>query len=287
MSLTDAETGLLALYAEDAYQTASAAHDGAASAVEPDTRIPTDLEVVESLTARDAVFAKGPMQLGETVWYSWLLRSRADPGEFILAIRGTMSMLEWLDDAKGCPTTGPHGTRVELGFWEIYRSLAIAGAKEGTAADDIARIVGKGRITVVGHSLGAAVATYAAYDLAADLRLGGRVAARIFASPRPGDRAFGRLAVEGIQDVRSWRYELDVVPWLPWLPGYDNLPGTVRIPRDQTEHVGLSLMCSHHQLTYSTLLQLALRQSFRPLLQDRPYLGCLGIPYVGPTDSNA
>ncbi len=79
---------------------------------------------------------------------------------------------------------------VEHGFWGIYASMQMT-AVDGTlinpdAAAGIAALVGAGSVTVTGHSLGSALASYLSFDLAS--RLGDRIGAYLFASPRTGNK---------------------------------------------------------------------------------------------------
>ena len=60
---------------------------------------------------------------------------------------------------------------MEQGFWSIYDSMTLVGLTGiqigGKAADGIATVVGAdGTVTVCGHSLGSAIATYLSYDVA-------------------------------------------------------------------------------------------------------------------------
>src|SRR6202034_4599795 len=66
-------------------------------------------------------------------------------------------------------------------------------------------------VTIVGHSLGAALATYLTLDLTrAGLRA--RVSACLFASPRTGNQPFVTLFDQTIADYRLFNYMLDIVP---------------------------------------------------------------------------
>src|SRR6185437_5634308 len=125
-----------------------------------------------------------------TVFYGWLLRHQVSPGTFLCLIRGTKDLIEWAEDAEGVPVEAPGVPgKVEQGFHGIYTSMRLRhpGGSDMPLVSAIEAIVGLGTVTVAGHSLGAALATYLAADLADTARLGDRVTARIYCSPRPGD----------------------------------------------------------------------------------------------------
>ena len=109
--------------------------------------------------------------------------------------RGTDGLVEWLIDAKFLLVTHPAyaDTQVEQGFWSVYQTMSLADPATGTtthanAAEGIAVTVGVGAVTVTGHSLGSALATYLTLDVA--VGLGERATACLFASPRAGDAAW-------------------------------------------------------------------------------------------------
>ena len=147
----------------------------------------------------------GPGPLGELdqpVCYGTVVRR--SPAEVVVALRGTDGFAEWLEDGqfpliRYVPKIPlPPGTpdaQVELGFWGIYRTLALTdtgGAPLGAVADALPAILGPADAVVVsGHSLGAPLATYLTLDLARG-HLGQRVSGCYFASPHPGDQALIR-----------------------------------------------------------------------------------------------
>jgi pimeloyl-ACP methyl ester carboxylesterase len=63
------------------------------------------------------------------------------------------------------------GVQVEQGFWNVYQTMSLADPGTGVtthqnAAEGVGDTVGTGTVVVVGHSLGSALATYFADDLA-------------------------------------------------------------------------------------------------------------------------
>ena len=111
-----------------------------------------------------------------------------------------------------------------------------------------------GPVTVVGHSLGAALATYLALDLARG-GLGTRVSACLFASPHTGNQAFVELFDKTITDYRLFNYILDVVPRVPLGLGYSPLPRrTVIQPATAEANIRVTIECNHHVICYCAML---------------------------------
>jgi triacylglycerol lipase len=163
-----------------------------------------------------------------------LAYSTADQA-IIIAIRGTQTAFEWIHDGEfwKADFTSSNGTplgQAEVGFVSLYKSCtAGAGTDKGKAigastivefvrdfvqGDPVNRKVT--HIDVTGHSLGAAIATLLAFDLAesvasAELSVG----CTTFASPLVGDKKFAGEFDESVED--SWRIvnAPDIVPMLP------------------------------------------------------------------------
>ncbi|MFZ0797940.1 MAG: lipase family protein, partial [Terriglobales bacterium] len=132
--------------------------------------------------------------LGDVVTFGFLAVS--DAKELVAVIRGTDTILEWLHDASflmvASPIAGSHGF-TEDGFTAVYRSLRI-GQANGTlsAKDSIKSYLDTGAatsVTVCGHSLGGALATFLTHAVA--LNTSCRTpTAYTYASPRTGDHNF-------------------------------------------------------------------------------------------------
>ena len=111
-----------------------------------------------------------------------------------------------------------------------------------------------GPVTVVGHSLGSALATYLTLDLAR-AGLSARVSACLFASPHPGDQAFVALFDQTIADYRLFNYILDIVPRVPPGLGYAALPRrTVIRPSTAEAAIRFDIGCNHHVICYCAML---------------------------------
>jgi triacylglycerol lipase len=147
---------------------------------------------------------------------------------------------------------------VEEGFWNLYATLQLispAGAVIGDLAPAITGAIGaSGAVMVVGHSLGAALATYLTLDLGRGV-LGARVSACLFASPQTGNQAFVTLFDQTIVDYRLFNYILDLVPRVPLALGYMPLPRrTVLQPATAEARIRVSIPCNHHVVCYCAML---------------------------------
>nr|AAB26004.1 lipase [Penicillium camembertii, Peptide, 276 aa] [Penicillium camemberti] len=131
----------------------------------------------------------------------------------VLAFRGSYSVRNWVADATFVHTNPGlcDGCLAELGFWsswKLVRDDIIKELKEVVAQNPNYELV------VVGHSLGAAVATLAATDL----RGKGYPSAKLYAyaSPRVGNAALAKYITAQGNNFR-FTHTNDPVPKLPLL----------------------------------------------------------------------
>jgi triacylglycerol lipase len=251
--------GLLVMQAMDIYRVAPG------SLTPPAAGLSAGWTIVAYITGDDALLRKGPLQSGQTVCYGFLARRAA--GEFVAAVRGTDGFVEWIEDGEFLPIpyapqnalpAGPLPISVEQGFWALYASMQLispAGERLGALAPAIVRAAGPGAaVTVVGHSLGSALATYLTLDLARG-DLGARTSACLFASPHTGNQAFASLFDQTVADYRLFNYILDVVPRVPLGPDYAPLPKrTVLRPETAEASIRFDIGCNHHVICYCAML---------------------------------
>lgn len=280
--LTDseaAELALLILYAMDQYE-----HEPAALAPAPDPRIAASgWELIGYLTAVDSLNLPLPVApVRQGACYGYLAQSTTMPDVYVAAIRGTADVLEWIEDAEFFQIHHPAVGNVEAGFWSIYQSLTyrpVAGGAAAAAQGVAAAVGATGSLTVLGHSLGAPLAAYLSFDLAADALLGQRVRAAMFASPRPGDAAFANGYDARVRQYQIWNYELDVVPRVPRGFDYTDLPKVnwIGIERAKAQ-ICFTLACHHHITSYAAMLDFdALDWGALPLI-DSPFVACIKGP---------
>ncbi|GJN15283.1 hypothetical protein PR202_gb02180 [Eleusine coracana subsp. coracana] len=161
--------------------------------------------------------------------------------DVVVAWRGTIKALEWVDDMEfamvppKCLLAGDHdheeggssAAMVHRGWLSMYTSSNPASSHNKDSARDqvlseVRRLVEMYKdeelsITVTGHSLGAALATLNAFDIAVNgYNNTNLVTAFVFASPRVGGSGFKRRfdAAAGLRLLRV-RNARDVVPRYP------------------------------------------------------------------------
>jgi hypothetical protein len=203
------------------------------------------------ITGQDALFPKlRTVTIGAQRLYYGALLERL--GQYVIAVRGTAGMLEWLDDANFQFTQHSAG-RVEAGFWGIYQTLMFRQPKclDTLLIDGLKMALGKSPVLIVGHSLGSALGTFLDYELSASTQ----TSARFFGSPRPGDAAFAKAFHARVGDYKSYAYGLDAVPHVPIGFGYEPLPNLVTItPAAALARLRLNLGCFHHLPSYAAVL---------------------------------
>jgi hypothetical protein len=193
--------------------------------------------------------------VGDIVTFGFLGVSSAK--ELVAAIRGTDTILEWLHDASflmvPTPIVGSHGF-TEDGFTAVYRSLRIGQANGTPAArDSIKGYLDNGAaasVTVCGHSLGGALATFLTLDVG--LNTSYRTpAAYTYASPRSGDHIFAGSYNAAIPSSCRIQNRQDLVPKLPPI-----LPVPYEHVNTQFElnpppgKINPTIPCMHHLTTY-------------------------------------
>lgn len=272
--------GLLAMYAEDMYT------DGALNPPADPRVAAAGWDIVAYLTANDVLIpAPGATEqrlaidLSKRVFYGFLAKSQTDPTSFVVVLRGTDGLVEWLIDAEFLLVRHPTypTTQVEQGFWGIYQTLSFVETMTGTthavAADGIATIVGTGSVTVIGHSLGSALATYLTLDVA--VKPGPRVTACLFASPRTGNAAWAAFFDTKVTSYQLYNYILDVVTHVPTL-GYTTLSKTTVLePKTANAHIRLDVFCNHHVICYCAMIDYAAAMAAPSLPGDIKYKLCI------------
>lgn len=131
--------------------------------------------------------------------------SRLGRRDVVIALRGTVTCLEWLENLRATLTPFPFpgddfsGPMVESGFLSLYTSRAASGkapSLQDLVRREIARILETYgdkplSFTITGHSLGAALATLAAYDVKETFKSRAPMVTVIsFGGPRVGNQSF-------------------------------------------------------------------------------------------------
>lgn len=263
--IPDWELAFLPLYAEDAFSTARAAGMDLLH-VRPDPRLSPQWSVLGTLTATDAPLRVGRHKLGaQRVFYGWLLRHQN--GQRVLAIRGTQRWSEWLIDGLFAPRSAhPIGGKVPDGFWDLYASMRIDGKP-------LSSIAAGNPLTVVGHSLGSALATYTSLELA---RAGAKVRGVFVASPHPGDAEFCKAFGAAVPDHVMYANQADIVPRVPFWFGYSHVPNVMTLSAAKAGiTITGALAGQHHIVSYAALMDRKALAAFKPLSIDKPFLDCI------------
>jgi hypothetical protein len=140
----------------------------------------------------------------------------------VLVFRGTQNVRNWLSNINVLPASWPTGGLVHRGFLDaldrVWPALAPAVADAGP------------ELLITGHSLGGALATLAAAQMAA--AGAAPTALYTFGAPRVGDTAFGRV-LDGVP-VHRFVNGRDLVPLVP-------TPG----PLVRFKHIGARRRLTH------------------------------------------
>jgi hypothetical protein len=130
--------------------------------------------------------------------------------DIFVVIRGTITQVEWLDDADATPVPfEPGWGSTTKGFKTVYLDLIdqVVAALKATPFDPGTNLY------VTGHSLGASVAHLVAARLSVELTV--KPVSYTFCGPRTGDPAFAAAHLQaGLITWRIFNTE-DVVPTLP------------------------------------------------------------------------
>jgi len=208
--------------------------------------IPDPYELVAWINMSDFI-------LGDEIpkFYGMIARHRERKHNFVLAIRGTEGLIEWVDDAKVhlVPFRQvPHAGRVSEGFDRIYSTLRVRKRRRGADGTFAVRAEGEAEsapepttdsfgqqlekladaveeptpagaprrsFVVTGHSLGAALATLFVMENKERNKFDISTVCT-FASPRVGNTEFARIFDQLPLD--SWRIvnRQDIVPKVPF-----------------------------------------------------------------------
>ncbi|KAM1252296.1 hypothetical protein ACFX13_041164 [Malus domestica] len=154
--------------------------------------------------------------------------------DVVIAFRGTAMCLEWLENLRATLTQLPSSPKdncepmVESGFLSLYTSgTDLIPSLQQILRQEIARLLQSYgneplSITFTGHSLGAALATLAAYDIKTTFNRSPLVTVFSFAGPRVGNSSFRRnLDKKGPKVLRIVNSD-DVITKVPGFVVNDN-----------------------------------------------------------------
>jgi len=211
--------------------------------------------VLKTIYANDLATDKSPQQQDpDFVTMGIIAQNAADPTDIVIAIRGTVGIWEWLQDAKfgmRAFTNVPGAGCTEDGFTDMYDSFSLTtGVSAGFLKDVTATIPGNSKVTIVGHSLGSAIATLLALDMSANTTL--PVVLYTLASPRVGDLSFHNIFNHMVPNAYRVANRLDAVPNTPPPLLYFHVgDDTELLP---PSNMKLDLLCEHELTNYHAML---------------------------------
>jgi hypothetical protein len=263
-----------AAYAVDPAKMANAAGQIVSAGVAAAT-----YEVVATIYANDLATDMDPERGNNRVSMGLILQATA-AGDVVIAIRGTEGIQEWIHDAEfllvKCPFLVGAG-HTEDGFTAMYLSMT-TGLAPGSpsVAKALSALPFKRPVTsltICGHSLGGALATLLALDVAANTAFKNPTV-YTYASPRTGGPLFVSTYNQVVPNTVRIASRLDLVPKLPLPPLYDHVLGlnelnSIKIGPPPKILVKPELACLHILTSYLHLLS---QQAGGPTLPLQP--GC-------------
>jgi predicted lipase len=226
----------------------------------------TNYTVVTTIYANDLATDINPSRGDDEVSIGLICQDQA--GNVVIAIRGTEGILEWIHDAEflqvPCPFLVGAG-HTEDGFTAMYESLRTGAAANSPSVVSALATLQYPRsvssMTICGHSLGGALATLLALDVAANTAFN-NPAVYTYGSPRTGDSLFASTFDQVIKNSYRVANRLDIVPTLPPPVDYDHVLNPVDLnpirllPWPPKVLVKFNPGCEHSLITYMYLLSL-------------------------------
>lgn len=232
----------------------------------PDPRIATEgWHVMGYISGNDNILKSGKnirrkmldvsSDCDNRVCYGYLANNSTN--DYVAVIRGTDGAEEWFDDFDFilCEPKAPLKGKVDGGFYGIYKTLQFSTKTSSNKqlAAGIAQTIAGANITVLGHSLGSALATYLTAELVA-LLSPSQVTACLFASPKTGNSDFTCYMQSNVKNYQVFNYKKDLVPLTPPL-GYSSLPNCTIFSEGQSAlTISPTPACCHHLICYIALL---------------------------------
>lgn len=198
-----------------------------------------------------------------------------ETGEVVVAIRGTEGIAEWVHDAEfnlvKCPFLAGAG-RTEDGFTDMYTSLCTdltpGSPSVAQALATLPFALPPSSLTICGHSLGAALATLLALDVAANTVFSDPTV-YTYASPHTGDLDFVSTYKQLVKNSFRIANRMDVVTKLPFPPFYEHVLAPFDLNPVQFFPpkilVKMDLGCAHFLNTYLYLMSLRAGGDVLPL----------------------
>jgi hypothetical protein len=235
-----------------------------------------DYTVVTTIYANDLATDMNPGRVDDEVSIG-LICQVDQTGDVVIAIRGTEGILEWAHDAEflqvPCPFLVGAG-HTEDGFTDMYESLRTGSAPDSPAVvNALPKLTFPkpvGSVTICGHSLGGALATLLALDVAANTSFTDP-AVYTYGSPRTGDSLFAGTYDQVVKNSYRIANRVDIVPALPPPIDYEHVLNPYElnpvrlVPLPPKILVKSTAACEHSLATYLYLLSLQSGGAVLPL----------------------
>ncbi len=230
--------------------------------------------VITTIYASDLATDLNP-QRGLDLVSMGLVCQADETGEVAIALRGTEGMPEWIHDAEyflvPCPFLAEAGW-TEDGFTDIYVTLRTTVAQGSpTLVEALDRLDfprPTTSLTICGHSLGGALATLLALDVAAHTRFADPTV-YTYASPRTGNPTFASTYKRLVKNTYRIANRIDLVPNLPVPPVFEHVEANYELSSVQFLPprllVKLELVCGHSLNSYLYLMSLLAGGQVQPL----------------------
>jgi hypothetical protein len=190
-------------------------------------------DLLATIYGNDLATDKNPDRGKQRVKMGLILQARAG-GEVVVAIRGTEGIKEWVQDAQfgDVPFKEVAGAGcTEDGFTAMYRSMTV---EEGAGKPSVVKFLGTlataNSLTICGHSLGGAIATLLALDVAAHAPAPfNDPTIYTYASPRTGNHDFAVKYHQTVTTTYRFVDNVDLVPKLPSIFPYRHVTDAIRM----------------------------------------------------------
>ena len=191
-------------------------------------------QIVTSIFANDLATDMNPARGQARVSIGFILQAAA-AGDVVIAIRGTEGIQEWVHDGEfllvTCPFL-PGAGHSEDGFTAVYMSMTTTldpkcpRVTQALSSLNFPRPVTS--LTICGHSLGGALVTLLALDVAANTTFKNPTV-YTYASPRAGGPQFAATYNQVVPNTNRIAGRLDLVPKLPLPPLYEHVLGLYEV----------------------------------------------------------
>ena len=236
----------------------------------------TAYTVVTTIYANDLATDMNPGRGNDEVSIGFVCQADGT-GDVVIAIRGTEGIQEWINDVQFllviCPFLAGAG-HTEDGFTAMYNSLRTGDAAGSpTVVNALATLPFPqpvSSVTICGHSLGGALVTLLALDLAANTNFKDPTVYS-YASPRTGDPSFASTYNQVVKNSFRIANRLDLVTKLPLPPAYDHVYELYElnpiqwIPIPPKILVKPTITCEHSLNSYLYLLSVVSGSPLLPL----------------------